>query len=193
MFSPRDVCKHVEWESIPHLRKPDDGTFPSPKTHVAVYWGRMLPLTGEHRQLATGKLSAFRGEKPNGWPTPRAPNRYLAIDSRLSSMALSGWQGQPCGLFRFALQKVSVRGRQGVRIRTREKGAGNGFYKTQTGFIWPARLSGPEVAGLSRKDRCGQGSPERRSDSNDPPFQGSPICAQQILPAALDVGSECRD
>jgi hypothetical protein len=45
------------------FHKSDDGTFPSPKTHVAVYWGRMLPLTVEHRQLATGKLFAFRGEK----------------------------------------------------------------------------------------------------------------------------------
>src|SRR5579864_5847341 len=34
---------------IPRLTKPDDGTFPSPKPHVAVYWGRMLPLTAEHR------------------------------------------------------------------------------------------------------------------------------------------------
>ncbi len=133
--------------SIPHLRKPDDGTFPSPKTHVAVYWGRMLPLTGEHRQLATGKLSAFRGEKPNGWPTPRAPNRYLAIDSRLSSMALSGRQGQACGLFRFALQKVSVRGRQGVRIRTRENGAGNGLYKRGQALFGQLDLVGQRLPG----------------------------------------------
>jgi len=63
MFSPRDVSNFVEWGSIPCLTKDDDGIFPSPKTHVAVYWGRMLPLTGEHRQLATGKPPAFRGEK----------------------------------------------------------------------------------------------------------------------------------
>jgi hypothetical protein len=191
MFSPRDVCKHVEWGSIPHLRKPDDGTFPSPKTHVAVYWGRMLPLTGEHRQLATGKLLAFRGEKPARQWTRRAPNRYLAIDSRVSSIVLSGRQGQACGPFRSALQKVFT------RALARTAYAGEKYDRRNSAnadrLYCPDRPSGPELGGLSRKDRCGPGLPERRSDSSDPRSQGSPAYAQQILPAALDAGSECRD
>src|ERR1700719_3268308 len=101
----------------------------------------MLPLTDEHRQLATGKLSAFRGEKPKGWRTAREPNRYLAIDSRLSSRALSGRQGQPCGLFRFALQKASgwcerVRSLRARSVRATEL--------RQT-LLANSRFSGPEV------------------------------------------------
>jgi len=169
-------------------QKPDHGTFPSPKTHVAVYWGRMLPLTTEHRQLATWKPLAFRGEKPVALRTPRAPNRYLAIDSRLTCVLLSALRVQPYGLARFALQKnLSTFARSGsrdcgkARIQERELTVGR------------CLSSAPEVGGMSRKDRFGPGLPERRSDSSDPRSRESPVCAQRTLPAGRDVDSEYRD
>jgi len=125
MFSPRDVSNFVEWGSIPCRTKDDDGIFPSPKTHVAVYWGRMLPLTAEHRQLATGKLPAFRGEKPGQWWTWRAPNRYSATNSLLRWVLFSRLLIQPYRPLRFALQKDyrgSDGGLQGNTITLRQTG-----------------------------------------------------------------------
>jgi len=66
MFSPGDVCNFVKWGGYSASYQTCSWNLtPCPKTHVALYWERMLPLTAEHRQPTTMKLSAFRGEKPS--------------------------------------------------------------------------------------------------------------------------------
>src|SRR5215469_14936189 len=63
--------------------QPLPGTCPLPQKPTSPYTvGRMLPLTAQHRQLATDKVRAFRNDKPLSCGIGSLPNRYSANDSR---------------------------------------------------------------------------------------------------------------
>src|SRR5215831_20420090 len=66
--------KHEGEKAVP-------GPCPIPTTAIAVYWGRMLPFTVEHRQLTMRKAGAFCGEKLLLLRRSQAPNRYSPTDS----------------------------------------------------------------------------------------------------------------
>ena len=78
VFSPGDVFRLVGLALL--LNDPMLKSLPQPHTVVACTWGRMLPLTVAHRQLATPALITFRYEKLRRIRYARSPNRYSAAD-----------------------------------------------------------------------------------------------------------------
>ena len=78
---------------------------PLPHRLVALYWGRMLPFSEEHRQPATGTCVGFRNDKPATFRTSSVPNRYLATDSGSVGDSLSCRPTLFYGFLGFAMQK----------------------------------------------------------------------------------------
>ena len=78
VFSPGDVFRLVGLTLL--LNDPILKSLRQPHTGVACTWGRMLPLTVEHRQLASPAFITFRYEKLASHCRSCSPNRYLAAD-----------------------------------------------------------------------------------------------------------------
>lgn len=128
----------------------------------------MLPLTAEHRQLASDKVLVFRNDKLLTRRIVLLPNRYLADDS-LSAVFFTFSAPNP------RAGPNLLRNAEGPGLLNLYLGRGrgreftSGLMRRRLGVNRGSRrFSATNVGGMSQKAQCVPIPPEHRSDSNDP-------------------------